>query len=255
MAEFVKKTMMGYKEVELGYNDSECTHVILSLEEYDSLHKRIHTAEQESRRKIQEAESKAFERIKNAEWDRNYTVSQKEQEVEALKESLEKKTREAEYRKRLNSNLIRITQERANSQRDLRPKKEHTGYVVKRSSEREHRYKDGRSMKSLVLWETVLQTPYSVEYSSEDAAKLIDELFAGEETDRKGLIVDLGIQRIFFTVEGYHDALKANNAPTDNTVVDRRLSANYRTGFWEIQLLHTQALNVVPWDWREPSDK
>ena len=37
MAEFAKKGVMGYKVLPGGRNDSESTHAILSLEEYDEL--------------------------------------------------------------------------------------------------------------------------------------------------------------------------------------------------------------------------
>ena len=37
MGEFVKKTMMGYKEVPGGSSDPDCTHVILTLNEYKKI--------------------------------------------------------------------------------------------------------------------------------------------------------------------------------------------------------------------------
>ena len=40
MAEFGKKGVMGYKVLPGGRNDSESTHAILSLEEYDELLRR-----------------------------------------------------------------------------------------------------------------------------------------------------------------------------------------------------------------------
>ena len=49
MSEFVKKTMIGYKEVPGGQSDPECTHVILPLKEYDGLLQKISQAEQETR--------------------------------------------------------------------------------------------------------------------------------------------------------------------------------------------------------------
>ncbi len=41
MAEFAKKGVMGYKVLPGGRNDSESTHAILSLEEYDELLRRL----------------------------------------------------------------------------------------------------------------------------------------------------------------------------------------------------------------------
>lgn len=37
MSEFVKKTIMGYKTLDGGHSDPECTHVILPVKEYDDL--------------------------------------------------------------------------------------------------------------------------------------------------------------------------------------------------------------------------
>ena len=43
MSEFVKKTIMGYKAVSDGQSDSECTHIILTKEEYHQLLEEIST--------------------------------------------------------------------------------------------------------------------------------------------------------------------------------------------------------------------
>lgn len=45
MSEFVKKTMMGYKEVPGGHSDPECTHVILTEAEYAKLLRQLSDAE------------------------------------------------------------------------------------------------------------------------------------------------------------------------------------------------------------------
>lgn len=49
MGEFVKKTMMGYKEVPGGHSDPECTHVILAEAEYAKLLRQLSDAEQKAR--------------------------------------------------------------------------------------------------------------------------------------------------------------------------------------------------------------
>ena len=46
MAKFAKKTTLGYKLVEGGSSNSECTHVILTLDEYDGLKREISSAQQ-----------------------------------------------------------------------------------------------------------------------------------------------------------------------------------------------------------------
>ena len=57
MSEFVKKTIMGYKTLDGGQSDPECSHVILTLKEYEGLLQKISQAEQETRnekRKVEE---------------------------------------------------------------------------------------------------------------------------------------------------------------------------------------------------------
>lgn len=56
MSEFVKKTMIGYKEVPGGQSDPECSHVILTLKEYEGLLQKISQAEQETRNEKRRAE-------------------------------------------------------------------------------------------------------------------------------------------------------------------------------------------------------
>ena len=45
MAEFVKKTALGYKTVPGGYSDGECSHVILTKAEYENQNWEIKKAE------------------------------------------------------------------------------------------------------------------------------------------------------------------------------------------------------------------
>ena len=144
MAEFVKRTMMGYKEVSGGASDPECTHVILTGKEYTQQLQKISVAEQEARntkydvdRKIRQVRSDAQSRVSAAE-------TEADQRVKALEQELATARKEAEYQRGLNANLLRISKERANADRKLKPKKEHTGYVVTSSEEKEYRYRDGK---------------------------------------------------------------------------------------------------------------
>ena len=49
MSEFVKKTVVGYWPVPGGHSDPECTHAILTLQEYNELLRKISAAEQDAR--------------------------------------------------------------------------------------------------------------------------------------------------------------------------------------------------------------
>lgn len=252
MSEFVKKTMMGYKEVPGGYTDQECSHIILTKKEYDLQLREISGAKQEALnarynadREIQEARSYTKNQIAVVE-------SAAAKKVADLERALAAEQKESALQRGLNANLIRIAKERANADRKLKPKKEHTGYVVVASMEKEHRYKDGnRRWRSVMLWETVLETPYAVDLEVAEVRRLIQELFQKDEAGN-WLIQRIGINGNY--PKGYAEMIDDKDWREDyrqyNVMMERRLKANYRTGFWEISFLHTKPLAAVPADMR-----
>lgn len=249
MAEFVKKTMMGYKEVPGGQSDPECTHVILKEKEYSQLLKEKAQAEQESRntrydadRAIQRAKSDAQRQVQQIDAEAQQRVSDMEGELAAARQ-------EVEYQRGLNANLLRISKERANADRKLRPKKEHTGFVVVTVGEKEHRYKDGnRHWRSAMLRETILQSPFSTDFTEEQARKQIFEALFKPDEGGGWLIGKIGITAYY--PNGYAELM--DNREWDevrekrNIAVDLHLKANFRAGYWELIVLHTKPLGQVP---------
>ena len=167
MGEFVKKTMMGYREVPGGHSDPECTHVILTDAEYRKLLRQISDAEQIARTAKHNAERDVEEAEREADYKVNQAVSLAKQEIKKWREALEAEQAENNYQRSLNENLLRISRERANADRKLKPKKGHTGYCVVLSVEKEHRYGTGKYMRRVLLWETVIQSPYGVDLPEE----------------------------------------------------------------------------------------
>lgn len=253
MAEFVKKTMMGYKEVSGGQSDLECTHVILKEKEYSQLLKKKAQAEQESwntrhdaDRAIQRAKSEAQRQIQQIDAEAQQRVSDMEEELATAQ-------KEAEYQRGLNANLLRISKERANADRKLKPKKEHTGFVVVTVGEKEHRYKDGnRHWRSAMLRETILQSPFSTDFTEEQARKQIFEALFKPDEGGGWLIGKIGITAYY--PNGYAELM--DNREWDevrekrNIAVDLHLKANFRAGYWELIVLHTKPLGQVPVDMR-----
>ena len=161
MAEFVKKPAIGgYKPVTGGLSNSECTHVILTLGEYAGLKREISSAQQAARnaeynadKKIHQIQSEAQSRITDAEKKLAKNTAELEKKLAAEQQ-------ESALQRELNANLLRITKERANAERGLKPKKEHNGYVVLTSVEKESRYKDSYGHpRTITLWETAMETP------------------------------------------------------------------------------------------------
>ena len=104
MSEFVKRTMIGYKDLAGGHSDPECTHVILTVEEYDDLLREISQAKQKAR----EERSKAADDQKESEKRLNSTIQQYKQAIEKWREALNEAQTEIAYQKGMNENLLRI---------------------------------------------------------------------------------------------------------------------------------------------------
>ena len=249
MAEFVKKTALGgYKPVAGGPRDTECTHVILTLGEYDGLKREISSAQQAAKnaeynadKKIHQIQSEAQSRITDAEKKIAKNTAEWEKKLAAEQQ-------ESALQRELNANLLRITKERANAERGLKPKKEHNGYVVLTSVEKESRYKDSFGHpRTITLWETAMETPYTVDFEAEQVRSLLQELFQ-EDEDERWPICRIGITGNY--PGKYADMIQDKEWREDyekyNVMLERWLRANYRRGYWELVFLHTKPLSVIP---------
>ena len=102
--------------------------MILTMKEYEEQLRRIAAAEQETQTTKRETE-KTIQSVRS---DAQYKIQAVESEaakmVADLEGELEKERQESAYQRGLNKNLLRIAKERANADRKLKPKKEHTGY-------------------------------------------------------------------------------------------------------------------------------
>jgi len=248
MSEFVKKgSLGGYKPVKAGHSDKECSHVILTLAEYDGLLAEIQTekrrasdAETEAANRIRQAEAKAAEEIQEAQ-----TAAQ--EEIIQMQEQREQERVEKEFQIGLNETLRRLARERANADRKLRPKKQHTGYVVVSSKEKEYRYReDRRHWGSVMLWETIIQSPYMVDFTEEQARTQMEELWQRDE-DGFCPLDRIGITEVY---DGkYEEIIEEKQWPVwqrYNILLESRLQANFRAKYWEVIITHTKPLGVVP---------
>lgn len=245
--------MLGYKEVPGGQSDAECTHVVLTLDEYDRMVMGRARAESETI----EMKRKAAASIERAKQEAQTKILKDREEtkkiVDSLNAELEQKRRESDYLAGLNENLLRIARERANADRKLKRKKEHTGYIVVSSTEKPYRCKvDQRRWKVVMLWETVLETPYSIDFTEEQAREQTKELIGNDE---KGVWL-VGLLGINASYNGEYENMLTEKewSPQQkkewNIMLKRRLRANYKTGYWEVIFSHTKPLGVVPEDMR-----
>jgi len=251
MSEFVKKTAFGgYKPVPGGYSDPELSHVILSKTEYDGLLDQIQVAQKEAATAVRQADQREKTIMTQANAKMQKIQAAADEAVGEMQEELSAERAEREYQQGLNTNLLRISKERANASRKLKPKKEHSGYVVISSTERDHYYKYGANRRKVILWETVLQTPFSIDFTEEQARTESEELFQKNEA---GIwpIGKIGINAQY--LDGYGRLVWNDNAEEwlqYNVMVEKKLRANFRAGYWELIIMHTKPLDIVPAEMR-----
>lgn len=249
MARFVKEGAFGgYKDVPGGQSDPECTYVILPRKEYNQLCKERDTAINQSRSTKLEADKN----IKRAQDNAQYKVQQAEadaqQKIVTVEQELVEAQKEIAYQRDLNANLLRIARERANADRKLKPKKDHTGYVVVVTEDKEYRYRDGKKWKKIKLKETVLQSHYSVDFSEQEARIQIERELFPKSGD--WLIARIGITGRYGG--SYENMIEDTSLSEDflkrNILLagQQRLRANFRSGYWELVFMHTRALGIVP---------
>lgn len=237
--------MVGYKPVN-GSSDPECTHVILTLDEYDELHQRIRAAINDGKRAKDEAARAAAASAANAEAAVKKIQEDSAQKIAQLQNKVEIERAGKEYQIGLNLNFKRIARERANADRGIRPKKERSGYVVLASRQKKYRYKKNRNdMAEVYLWETVIQTPYSVDFTAEQAMTETQELFARDENG-EWLIGKLGICGEY---NGKYEEMLADRRCATwmdyNIIVEKIFNANVKAGYWEVIITHTKPLDNI----------
>ena len=72
-----------------------------------------------------------------------------------------------------------------------------TGYCVVLSVEKEHRYGTGKYMRRVLLWETVIQSPYGVDLPEELVRKQVTEELTCEGATENSLIHRIGIDEFY----------------------------------------------------------
>ena len=80
--------MVGYKAVTGGGSDPECTHVILTLDEYEELHQRIRAAINDGKRAKDEAAQAAATSASNAEKAVKKIQDEATQKIEQMQKRL-----------------------------------------------------------------------------------------------------------------------------------------------------------------------
>lgn len=167
----------------------------------------------------------------------------------------------------LNCNLLRIMRERANARRHLRPKKKRDGYIVLASRpwrekymadnwlpdvKREHYETPEKRQNAIrqglltrkpavaVTWRTLLQTPY-------DASLPFSSVRYQVEGEWEKVLLDLSVTAIEPTEGNDLERLFTESKDKSFQCVLYKwiYKANFRSGFWEVELFSTSDLTVT----------
>lgn len=213
-----KSALGGWKESK----DNEHTHTILSNKDFNALINDIIALEDKVSRleyELTKKEEKHQEELRQVQYDYSGMLQKVERKAEINEAALEQAVL-------LNANLKRICRERANADRDIKPKKEHSGFVCLSTSSYFERYKDGREMVEFLAYRTVIQTPYQVSMDFDAVLRCIDEdqVFSGT-----------------YAKYGYNNNYQATNPKykEENYIFKWNIRAVKTKKYWEIELCHT----------------
>lgn len=160
-----------------------------------------------------------------------------------MKETVREQQERADYFQNLNSNLIKVATERANAEKERRPRKKRSGYVHLGMEQAYYSYKDSnRRMVKLECWKIRLQSPYSVLMDYRSASGLI-------ESDLLNTFMQLMKIDSFYdndkleslSVEHFHHIWSA-----ETLIFKSSYKANALQGFWEVELWLNCPIEILP---------
>ena len=201
-----------------------------------------------------------------------------EEELEELRQENKELKGEIEKLKNFNASLIRQIKERTNASKGQFPKKQHTGYSLVSSFQKEYRYYKEGNHKTALIFETTFQTPYdiSLEYefvidavlddlfkTDESGESIVEKLgFSGYYPDRS--YADFYEERIkeikYELIDVYHSVpeedLKKIREYAENDVRTSFYNLNVRMsgkdGYWNVSFNHIEPLASIPPELRFP---
>lgn len=210
-------------------NEAEYSHIILESDEYSNLIQKMNI----EKYKNDMLEKKFKEELQNIQKLKNEQISENEKSIAALTEQLR-------YQKKLNDNLLRISKERANAKRGLKPKKERSGFIALSLEQYVYVMKSFGNTKDIPCWKVRIQTPY-------DSSLEYDKVQALMKDNNKYLLGQcLGVSILWsnnrmkeISVGDIDELLK------DKTIVfNTKFRANIKQGFWEVDYLVNKIVNI-----------
>lgn len=171
--------------------------------------------------------------------------------IKELTKLVEEQRKEINRLEKLNENLLRISRERANADRNLRPKKSRSGYWLTQYDEVRYSYHEGDEKISVPLYKTILQCPYT---SSFDLSVVTAQIMHELQDSSKGssILTQLGIDKVYEKSEFYEDMIKDHEWCQDPDDYNIALQPKFelRRDYWYVTLMLTRGIKAFPADLR-----
>ena len=231
-------------------NAEEATHILLDAEDYERLMGDYESGKVDSL--IARAKSTAGGDAQPAMPDHS-----DKKKIQDLEQALRLARNQAAYERSMNEGFRRIFKERANAERKLKPKKEHSGYVIQVSAEKEKFGFVNKQRQMFSVMETVLQTPYDAQFhmgqvkmetmelvrTQPDGSRLVDVVGLGPLYRPQA--PNAGLSAICNEVVSFSKE-KFEQARRENLILFRQFKFNAKSGYWEITLIHMAPLTCYP---------
>lgn len=237
--EQVYKSLMGYKPEDEKHN---ATHCILTIKEYEQLVYECDRAKAEVKQIKEQANREIKKYIQQANLKVEKIQKETKKEIEIINDSLEASKIEIKRLNDLNSNLLRIMKEKANSERNRKPKKQRNGYLVLNSIQYTYNFyfENGRKKYSVSLpcWKTYIQSFYDCSIPFTTVEKEIKK----DLTNSFGK--KLNIDAIYDLKNVSEKELYKHWNTEENFVFKTNYKQNIKSGYWEIEYLTSKSIQI-----------
>lgn len=248
--ERVYKGIVGYK---LENEKNSATHVILTLEEFYTLERKIDSLDAKIRNNMWTHQHEIKKERENANKSIEDMKTQAQKHLNVLQSDLNDAKGEIDRLNDLNSNLRRIMRERANAKRGLKPKKLHHGYMVLDSQQYNYLFRHGKkAIENYPCWRVRIQSPYD---SSIPYKTIVDDIYSdllkvfGASLNVKTV---MNIDKKTKNHEEFEKLLRRFKElwnSDKNFIFKASYKANIKSGFWEVEYLVKSSI-TIPEDMR-----
>lgn len=252
---YAKKSALGYRATA---NINDATNVIITLQQYNDCCKEIDELGNQIIL-LNDCLEKRKRELKLS----NATIDQYYNETLKLEKQLEESNSYAnDIKKKYDKinvvckSFLRQCRERSNQDKGQFPKKKHTGYSLVISNPKDYQYTFNGSKKRTMIFETVLQTPYPIDFTYQEVYELVDnDLDFGEDSNK--LLDYMGAYQLSKKnrYEEILDIYADEEIESENIFFNQNIRMNGRDGYWELTINHTRPLLSPPSIMRFPPKK